>query len=96
MCQIDVALTRRIWQLLVPFVEHFRETFVREGFVSFDGLLMRARNLVRDRPRVREELKRQFRAILIDEFQDTDPIQYEILLYLAEQTDQVGERVAAM
>ena len=46
---------------------------------------MRARNLVRDRPRVREELKRQFRAILIDEFQDTDPIQYEILLYLAEK-----------
>ncbi len=46
---------------------------------------MRARNLVRDRPHVREELKRQFRTILIDEFQDTDPIQYEILLYLAEK-----------
>src|SRR5262245_31414374 len=85
--QVDVGLTRLLWELLVPFIEKFREIFVREGFVSFDGLLMRARNLVRDRPRVREELKRQFRAILIDEFQDTDPIQYEILLYLAEKTD---------
>ena len=86
--QVDAELTNLLWELLVPFVEKFRESFIREGFVSFDGLLMRARNLVRDRPHVREELKRQFRAILIDEFQDTDPIQYEILLYLAEKTDR--------
>ena len=83
--QVDAGLTHLLWELLVPFVEKFRDFFVREGFVSFDGLLMRARNLVRDRPQVREELKRQFRAILIDEFQDTDPIQYEVLLYLAEK-----------
>jgi len=85
LCQIDVALTGLIWQLLVPYVERFRETFVQEGSVSFDGLLIRARNLVRDHLRVREELKRQYLTILIDEFQDTDPIQYEILLYLAER-----------
>jgi ATP-dependent helicase/nuclease subunit A len=36
---------------------------------------------------VREELKRQFHALLIDEFQDTDPIQYEIILYLAEEAN---------
>ena len=83
--QVDAKLTDLLWKLLVPFVEKFRECFIREGFVSFDGLLLRARNLVRDRPHVREELKRQFRAILIDEFQDTDPIQYEILLYLSEK-----------
>ncbi|HUF41323.1 MAG TPA: UvrD-helicase domain-containing protein [Verrucomicrobiae bacterium] len=85
LCRIDAELTGLLWNVLVPFAEHFREYFVREGFVSFDGLLIRARNLVRDRVRVREELKRQYRTILIDEFQDTDPIQYEILLYLAEQ-----------
>ncbi len=85
--QVDAELTCLLWELLVPFAEKFRESFIREGFISFDGLLMRARNLVRDRPRVREELKKQFRAILIDEFQDTDPIQYEILLYLAEKMD---------
>jgi ATP-dependent helicase/nuclease subunit A len=85
LCRVDATLTHLIWQLLAPYAGHFRETFVHEGFISFDGLLMRARNLVRDHLRVREELKRQYRTILIDEFQDTDPIQYEILLYLAEQ-----------
>ncbi len=82
--QVDAALTGLLRSVLAPFAEKFRAFFVREGLLSFDGLLMRARNLVRDQPAVREQLKRQYRAILIDEFQDTDPIQYEILLYLAE------------
>ena len=85
LCRVDAALTHLIWQLLAPYAARFREIFVHEGFISFDGLLIRARNLVRDHLRVREELKRQYRTFLIDEFQDTDPIQYEILLYLAEQ-----------
>lgn len=85
LCRIDTQLTRLIGGLLAPFARRFRETFIREGFVSFDGLLVRARNLLRDHLRVRQELKRQYRGILIDEFQDTDPVQYEILLYLAEQ-----------
>ena len=84
LAQVDAALTHLLWRLLVPFAEKFRDHFVRQGFVSFDGLLIRARDLVRDRLQVRQELKRQYRTILIDEFQDTDPVQYEILLYLAE------------
>jgi ATP-dependent helicase/nuclease subunit A len=85
LAQVDEALTNLLWRLLVPFAARFRRFFVREGFVSFDGLLTGARNLVRDNPRVREELKRKYSSILVDEFQDTDPIQYEILLYLAER-----------
>ncbi len=45
---------------------------------------------MRDQARVRADLKRRYRTILIDEFQDTDPIQYEILLYLAEQPSQAA------
>jgi ATP-dependent helicase/nuclease subunit A len=83
--QVDEELARLVWNVLEPFAARFRRFFVHEGFVSFDGLLTGARNLVRDHPRVREELKRRYRSILVDEFQDTDPIQYEILLYLAER-----------
>jgi ATP-dependent helicase/nuclease subunit A len=91
LCRIDAEMTELVWRLLVPYVETFRRVFVQEGFLSFDGLLIRSRNLVRDHPRVREELKRQFRSILIDEFQDTDPIQYEILLYLAERPGEAAK-----
>jgi len=87
---VDSELAATLWRLLVPFAEDFRERFVRDGHLSFDGLLVRARNLVRDQQRVRAELKLRYRAILIDEFQDTDPIQYEILLYLAERSGQAA------
>ncbi|MFA5140988.1 MAG: UvrD-helicase domain-containing protein [Elusimicrobiota bacterium] len=70
--------------LLRPFVASLRESFRRRGWISFDGLLVGARDLLRDEPRVRQELKRRFRVLLIDEFQDTDPLQGEILLFLAE------------
>jgi ATP-dependent helicase/nuclease subunit A len=84
LAQVDASLTELLRRLLTPFAERFRRFFVQQGFCSFDGLLVGARNLVRDHPAVREELKRKYRSILVDEFQDTDPLQYEILLYLAE------------
>ena len=74
----------QILELLIPFAERCRRRFVESGYVSFNGLLARARNLLRDRPEVRRELKEQFQAILVDEFQDTDPVQYELVIYLAE------------
>jgi ATP-dependent helicase/nuclease subunit A len=83
--RVDGESTAALWRLLAPCAGEFRERFVRDGYLSFDALLVRARDLLRDQPRVRAELKRRYHAILIDEFQDTDPIQYEILLYLAER-----------
>ncbi|MBH0178641.1 MAG: UvrD-helicase domain-containing protein [Nitrospira sp.] len=55
------------------------------GWISFDGLLTRAISLLRDHPSARTRIKHSYRAILVDEFQDTDPVQYEIVLYLAER-----------
>jgi ATP-dependent helicase/nuclease subunit A len=78
------AVTRRAARLLAPFAARLRREYARRGWVSFDGLLRRARDLVRDAARPREELKRRFAAILVDEFQDTDPLQGELLLYLSE------------
>jgi ATP-dependent helicase/nuclease subunit A len=82
---VNRRLTQSLFNLLIPFAEQYRASFIRQGFVSFDGLLVRARNLLRDNRALREELKYLFKAILIDEFQDSDPIQYEILLYLVEK-----------
>jgi ATP-dependent helicase/nuclease subunit A len=82
---VDDDFCAGVSELLRPFAETFRSAYTSAGFVSFDGLLARARALVRDHWEVREQLKRRFKALLIDEFQDTDPAQYEILLYLGEE-----------
>jgi ATP-dependent helicase/nuclease subunit A len=57
-----------------------------QGYISFDGLLTLTRNLLQNKAYryIREKLKSEFRAILVDEFQDTDPVQYEIVLFLSE------------
>ncbi|MHB2025378.1 MAG: UvrD-helicase domain-containing protein [Elusimicrobiota bacterium] len=78
-------LARRACGLVLPFVRKFNRSRSRRGFVSFDGILSRARDLVRDHLEVRDELKNRYRAFLIDEFQDTDPLQGELLLFLAEE-----------
>jgi len=73
--------------LLLPSAERCRERFTASGNISFDGLLTLCRDLLKTNQKVRRELKRRYKAILVDEFQDTDPVQYEILLYLSEIQD---------
>lgn len=82
--ETDDALVIDLLDAVRPFVERFHEALAARGLVGFDALLARTRDLLRDRPGVREKLKRRFSALLLDEFQDTDPIQYEIVLFLAE------------
>ena len=78
-------MTGELLRLLLPIVHKVREGFIDEGLVTFDGLLARANALLRHDRSVRERLKNEYKAILVDEFQDTDPLQYEIILYLAER-----------
>jgi ATP-dependent helicase/nuclease subunit A len=54
----------------------------RAGCLDFMDLLLHARNLVRDRPDVRRDFQRGIRYLLVDEFQDTDPLQLETVLCL--------------
>ncbi len=82
---VDQSFFHDLLGLLIPFVMEVRQSFVAEGLMSFDGLLARARSLLRDHPSVRDRIKRDYRAVLVDEFQDTDPVQYEIMLYVSEQ-----------
>jgi ATP-dependent helicase/nuclease subunit A len=83
--RVDDETFSRLVETVEPFVEQFRERYLRRGLVSFDGLLALARYLLRDFPEVRVKLKRRFGLVLVDEFQDTDPLQYEIVLFLAER-----------
>ncbi|HLZ34957.1 MAG TPA: UvrD-helicase domain-containing protein [Nitrospira sp.] len=82
---VDQPYFREVLGLLFPFLAGVQQAFLASGWISFDGLLSRCKTLLRDHPTVRARIKRSYRAILVDEFQDTDPVQYEIMLYLAER-----------
>ena len=63
------------------------EAFARQrkdrGDINFQDLLVLSAALLRDEPAARRDLGDRYRRILVDEFQDTDPLQAEILLLLA-------------
>ncbi|HYB90643.1 MAG TPA: UvrD-helicase domain-containing protein [Candidatus Binataceae bacterium] len=68
---------------LRPLVGYYDDIKRRAGRLDFLDLLLVARNLVRDNPAVRAELQRRFTRLFVDEFQDTDPLQAEIILLLS-------------
>jgi len=58
-----------------------------EGSLDFHDLLVLARNLLRDTPSVRRRLHETWPVLMVDEFQDTDPLQVEIVHLLAGSHD---------
>jgi ATP-dependent helicase/nuclease subunit A len=76
---LAAALQGELWDV----VERYEALKARVGKLDFDDLLLRARDLVREDQGVRTYLQQRFTHLLVDEFQDTDPVQAEILFLLA-------------
>lgn len=69
---------RELMPLLNPAVERMQQYKRSAALLDFDDLLRAARNLLRGHPVVRAALAQKYQHVLVDEFQDTDPIQTEI------------------
>jgi ATP-dependent helicase/nuclease subunit A len=76
-------LAPRLREELWPVVEEFEQLKERAGYLDFLDLLLRARNLIRENRDIRTSLQQRFTHIFVDEFQDTDPLQADILMLLS-------------
>lgn len=74
--------------------EAFAEHRKRIGKLDFQDLLVLAARLLRSNPDVRRQLGRRYRRLLVDEFQDTDPLQAEIMLLLSSEPEASEEEDA--
>ena len=74
----------------------YEEQCQREGVVDFGELMLRSYELLRDNLAVREHYQRRFRHILIDEFQDTNKLQYAWIKMLAGQGAEAAQGAGAM
>ncbi|MFH1572032.1 MAG: UvrD-helicase domain-containing protein [Gemmatimonadota bacterium] len=61
---------------------HYESRRLAAGELTFQDLLLRATSLLRDHPSVRAYFQRRYRCLFVDEFQDTDPVQAEMLFLL--------------
>ncbi len=69
-------------EVLRPAAAAFAAERRLHGTLTFQDLLVCARDMLRDHIAVRRYFQRRFTHLLVDEFQDTDPLQAEILFYL--------------
>ena len=76
----DRALLER---LLQSFEHSYQAAKDRESALDFEDLQLRARDLLRDDPAIREREQLRFRQVCVDEFQDTNRLQCELIDLIA-------------
>ena len=80
---------------LAAFTLRAAEQRAAEGRLSFHDLLVLARRLLRDDPGARAALRRRYRWLLVDEFQDTDPLQVDLAAWLSCAVEGAGDLAQA-
>lgn len=70
-------------QTMIKIYAAYQEMCDRSGLVDFAEILLRSFELLKQQPQIRGHYQQRFRHILVDEFQDTNSIQYEWLRLLA-------------
>jgi ATP-dependent helicase/nuclease subunit A len=86
----DADLAAQLRPVLWQTVQMYQREKQRTGSLDFQDLLIHARSLLRH-PEARRDLQARYDRVFIDEFQDTDPVQAEVLLALAGSNDDKGD-----
>jgi len=79
----DVEVRDELGRVQVQVYQAYEDQCQREGVVDFAELMLRTYELMRDNAPLREHYQRRFRHILVDEFQDTNTLQYAWLKIFA-------------
>ena len=83
LARLDPARTRQVLRVVAPLLAGAHQRLRARGSLGFSELLVEAARLLRDRPAVGARVRQRLRQLLVDEFQDTDPLQCEIVSCLA-------------
>jgi len=72
-----------IMELVGPAVDYFSKVRQKDSLMNYNDLLLKSVEVLRENREVRRYFQERFTHLLVDEFQDTDPIQAEVLFYIA-------------
>ncbi|MSQ42681.1 MAG: hypothetical protein EXR45_00520 [Chloroflexi bacterium] len=86
--QVRANALRQVLSHVDAFTRREADRRRAAGITTFQDLLTRARDLLRDNPEVRRRAHARWQRLFVDEFQDTDPLQAEIAWFLCASPDQ--------
>jgi DNA helicase-2/ATP-dependent DNA helicase PcrA len=92
----DVEVRDEQTRKLAQIYERYQAQCEREGVVDFAELMLRSYELLRDNEPLRAHYQHRFRHVLVDEFQDTNKLQYAWLKMFAPPGPQTGQSVIAV
>lgn len=78
------------FQELAKVYKAYDELKVKEGVMDFGDLITKTLKLFRDRPNILEKYRKQFKYVLVDEFQDTNFAQNELVKLLAGKSGNIN------
>jgi ATP-dependent exoDNAse (exonuclease V) beta subunit len=73
---------------LINYVEAYQKAKQEQNYLDFNDLLLYARQMLKEHIEVRQYFRQRYTFLLVDEFQDTDPLQAEIVFFLSEMDKQ--------
>ena len=91
----DVDIRDEQTRKMVDIYQAYQDQCEREGVVDFGELMLRTYELLRDNDPLREHYRRRFSHVLVDEFQDTNKLQYAWLKMFA-PPGSLGQSVIAV
>ena len=80
---LEVSLFDPVGEKARVVFEHYQKALRAAGAVDFGDLLVESVRLLQEVPTVRERYQRELRFVMVDEFQDTSPVQYALIRLLA-------------
>jgi DNA helicase-2/ATP-dependent DNA helicase PcrA len=92
----DIQPFDEVGRMQLAVYQAYEDQCQREGVVDFAELMLRTYEIMRDHPEVRAHYQRRFKHILVDEFQDTNRLQYMWLKMFAGDPAQTGNSVFAV
>ena len=75
--------------IIEPIYKEYEEYLKKNNYLDFDDLLLKTEELFKTSPEVLEYYQRLFQYILVDEFQDTNKVQYSIIKMLASSLENL-------
>ncbi len=97
---VQLPIQRSLWAMLRLIIDDFLPEWQAQkrakGYLDFDDQLWCTHELLATSPAARKEFQERYAAFLVDEFQDTDPIQWEIIHLLASSLDNFASAAGAI
>ena len=82
---------RKILFLYEQVATYYREQKEERGLLDFDDLQLIALEMLRNRPEVRNTLRNRYRHVMVDEFQDTNQMQWELIALLGQYEEDLQQ-----